>query len=194
MKKTRRAALTFLFGTSFLTSLAPSASGQNSRARVELEILEARTDGRRHTLFMMTWLGSDPLRIIVVYRRNGWQPGLTSSPQQQARQQERVLALATKVPGSDAVPGPSRPTRWELSFEEDGLPMELYAIACRVSDVHGGRSLRQELPDIRRILDQLNEPTYSQREKSIEDVLRALFEFDWQPLGYTQLSGRARRT
>lgn len=192
MERTRRSTLELLLG--LVAGLSPAgARAQNNLSRLQIEILAARTTGQRHTLLITTQASLETLRILVVYRRNGWRPGLVTPLDGGGKQ----LALATRLQGQQSSEPPNssglRAMRWELTFEEDGLPDELYAIVCKVSDIHGSRSLSRELPDVRRILDQVNEPAPSQREKSIDDVLRALYEFDWEPLRFTRLTVLAKR-
>ena len=191
MQKTKRTAMQLLAFVPLTLFCRASITQPVNKALIS--ITEARTSGRLHTLSISTRTTQETLRILAVYRWNEWRPGLISLPDIG----ESKLALATRLPNtSSREPNFSTQSvaRWELTFDERrGLAKETYVIACRVSDIHGSRNLGQELQDVRRILDQVNDPTPSQREKTIEDVLRALFEFDWEPVGYTQLSVSARR-
>ena len=87
-----------------------SALPENTSSRVLIEILEARTRGNRHALLITTRPDIEPVRILVVYRANGWRPGLSPS----LRNQEQVLALAARSPHATA----TRTIEWELTFEE----------------------------------------------------------------------------
>ncbi len=169
----------------------PVLAGLPSEPRSAIEIFEARTDGLRHTLVIHTLSPQEELRLIAVYQQGRWKPGLIAS-----ESGELEVAIAKRKLGSvlrHADGAAITSARWELVFEEKGLPPELYVIACRISGVHGQRSLSRELPDLRRILDMVNEPTPSQREKTIDDILRALFEFAWEPLAFTRLDRGAMR-
>lgn len=191
MQSSRRHALRALSAIALIAAPALALS-QSTSSRSVVEIAKAKTDGLRHTLLISVQSPDEELRLIAVYKQNGWRPALNSL----SESREQQLALARRSVERQSAPPSSfgvQTTWWDLSFEERGLPNELYVVACRISKLHGGRSLSRELPDLRRILEMINEPTFSQREKTIEDVLRALFEFDWQPLAYTRLTPEAKR-
>jgi hypothetical protein len=190
MQSSRRITLVAFF---VALTLPVEVRAQASFAKIAIEFTEARSVGSRHTFRFITRPALESVRILIVYEKQGWQPGTSRG----LKGRETSLALAQRVIPRSSIGSTSPNTNsdeWEISIDEEQLPQEIYAIVCRISDIHGSRQLERELPDVRRILQLVNEPTASNRPKSIEDVLRALFEFDWAPLGYTKMSAKRRGT
>jgi hypothetical protein len=163
---------------------ATAAWAQNQQSKVAIEFKEAKF-GRARQWFKLETRSNrlnTEFRILVVYERQGWKPGIIRG----TNYGNPILALATKSSINGSTFGGAQ--QWEIAIDEERLPNEFYAIACQSSNVNSTRNIERELQDLRRVLELINRPTYSQREKSFEDVLRALFEFDWVPLGYTKIA------
>jgi hypothetical protein len=181
MQINRRKILSWLSASIAVTT----ARAQNPQSKVAIEFTEAKF-GRARQWFRLETRSNklnSEFRVLIVYERQGWKPGVTRSKSYE----EPILALAKKsnINGGSTYGGAQQ---WEISIDEERLPNEFYAVACQSSNINSTRNIERELHDLQRVLELINRPSYSQREKSFEDVLRALFEFDWVPLGYTKIA------
>jgi hypothetical protein len=164
----RRTIVVLLLGSIGHVCLGQTSGSQ----RTKILITDLRSVESTHRLTLETH-GDSPTSVVVLVLREREGFSLAKDRERRPAQAKRVGELRSDPGGS---PGLNRSFRWEGEFYATLRPEEIFAIVCSVNSRSGWGTERD-----------MEALQYSIRSaRSIEDVLKKLYEFDWRPAGYTR--------